>query len=580
MKAELLDYFGNDLMVVNAARVSYGKEKQEFGLTDVKLLKYLIQHKHTSPFRHPQLQFRITCPVYVERQLFKHQVGLTANCLHGDSVIRFINSSGGINDVSIKDLYEQWTNGRPHQNTKKDMGYVRRRISNMKLRVLNEQSGEFTFGSVKNVFKSGTKKIYAIRLESGDMIKCSPDHRIWTQDGWKTINDGLSTGDLVGLNGTRVAGTGSYRIKSELEADRMNGLSVTQMADKHSCSYHTIRKWLKIHDLSFSKNERSFSKNHTPWNKGNSGYTLNISDEGMRVKQEIQEQSALDRYSVMTGSDITVNSRTAFNLFAKRYLLRNNLIYDKDANCSDLEVHHIIPQRVDPDRFFNIDNVILISKNRHLEIHSSWQNELKFASEFYDKDILDSLDFRRKGNVLKVHFSKIVDISYLGEDETYDIEVEGPHHNFVANGIVVHNSISGRYVDFSDSYTMPNQLRLQSKDSKQGSEGVLSEPLNQSLCNKIEDLVDQAASLYGELCKAGVAKEQARIVLPLCLNTQFIWTGSLAAFLHMWDLRIKPDAQEETRILAQQMLDEIENLEGQPFKHTLAAWRAKAEVTV
>jgi len=218
MQAELLNYFGNDLMVVNAARVSYGKEKQEFGLTDAKLLKYLIQHKHTSPFRHPQLQFRITCPIYVERQMFKHQVGLTAN------------------------------------------------------------------------------------------------------------------------------------------------------------------------------------------------------------------------------------------------------------------------------------------------------------------------------------------------------------------------SISGRYVDFSDSYTLPDQLRLQSKDSKQGSDGVLSEPLNQELCDKIEDLVDQSASLYGELCEAGVAKEQARIVLPLCLNTQFIWTGSLAAFLHMWSLRIKPDAQQETMTLAKMMLDLVENLDGQPFKHTLAAWRSAGTI--
>ena len=140
------------------------------------------------------------------------------------------------------------------------------------------------------------------------------------------------------------------------------------------------------------------------------------------------------------------------------------------------------------------------------------------------------------------------------------------------------NSISGRYGDFSDSYTLPNELRLQSKDSKQGSDGSLSEPLNQELCDKIEDLVDQSASLYNELCEAGVAKEQARIVLPLCLNTQFIWTGSLAAFLPMWGLRIKPDAQYETRNLAQQMLELVENLEGQPFKHTLAAWRSAGTI--
>lgn len=67
---ELLSHFGNDLMVVNAARVSYGKHKEAFDDKDVRLINYLIEHKHTAPFRHPQLQFRITCPIYVERQLF------------------------------------------------------------------------------------------------------------------------------------------------------------------------------------------------------------------------------------------------------------------------------------------------------------------------------------------------------------------------------------------------------------------------------------------------------------------------------------------------------------------------------
>ena len=83
MKAKLLETFGNDLMVVNAARVSYGKKKEVFDLNDEKLIKYLVSHKHTSVFRHPQLQFRIVCPIYVERQLFKHQVGMSANSISG-----------------------------------------------------------------------------------------------------------------------------------------------------------------------------------------------------------------------------------------------------------------------------------------------------------------------------------------------------------------------------------------------------------------------------------------------------------------------------------------------------------------
>lgn len=67
---ELIDVFGDDLMVVNAARVSFGKSKKKLDDNDEKLIHYLVKHGHTAPFRHPQLQFRITCPIYVERQLF------------------------------------------------------------------------------------------------------------------------------------------------------------------------------------------------------------------------------------------------------------------------------------------------------------------------------------------------------------------------------------------------------------------------------------------------------------------------------------------------------------------------------
>jgi thymidylate synthase (FAD) len=83
MKVELLNVFGDDLMVSNAARVSYGKTKDKLDEKDAKLIKFLADHKHTSPFRHPQLQFRIQCPIFVERQLFKHQVGFTANSISG-----------------------------------------------------------------------------------------------------------------------------------------------------------------------------------------------------------------------------------------------------------------------------------------------------------------------------------------------------------------------------------------------------------------------------------------------------------------------------------------------------------------
>ena len=79
IKVELIDRMGTDLSVVNAARVSYAKTKEVFDDKDEKLIKYLATHEHWSPFAHASMQFRIKAPIFVARQLVKHQVGLVWN---------------------------------------------------------------------------------------------------------------------------------------------------------------------------------------------------------------------------------------------------------------------------------------------------------------------------------------------------------------------------------------------------------------------------------------------------------------------------------------------------------------------
>ena len=79
MKVELIDKMGSDLIVVNAARVSFGKNKEVFEASDERLISFLARHNHWSPFAHCSVQFRIKAPIFVARQLVKHQVGLSWN---------------------------------------------------------------------------------------------------------------------------------------------------------------------------------------------------------------------------------------------------------------------------------------------------------------------------------------------------------------------------------------------------------------------------------------------------------------------------------------------------------------------
>jgi thymidylate synthase (FAD) len=76
---ELLDTFGSDLTVVNAARVSFHKESTEMTEKDGKLIKFLADHNHVTPFFHPQAQFRIKMPIFVAREWFRHQIGFARN---------------------------------------------------------------------------------------------------------------------------------------------------------------------------------------------------------------------------------------------------------------------------------------------------------------------------------------------------------------------------------------------------------------------------------------------------------------------------------------------------------------------
>lgn len=73
----LVDTLGDDLSVVNAARVSYDKESTEFTDKDGKLINFLLREKHTSPFRHAALTFEVYAPLFVARQWWKYAVGST-----------------------------------------------------------------------------------------------------------------------------------------------------------------------------------------------------------------------------------------------------------------------------------------------------------------------------------------------------------------------------------------------------------------------------------------------------------------------------------------------------------------------
>ena len=121
---------------------------------------------------------------------------------------------------------------------------------------------------------------------------------------------------------------------------------------------------------------------------------------------------------------------------------------------------------------------------------------------------------------------------------------------FVARQLVKHkflrwNEISRRYVDSEPEFYVPDVWRGRSLDKKQGSSGKIT--VSSDIAR---DMAESAKKDYEYLLDLGICPEQARMVLPQSMVTEWYWSGSLDAFADMCALRCKPDTQAETAEVA------------------------------
>ena len=119
---------------------------------------------------------------------------------------------------------------------------------------------------------------------------------------------------------------------------------------------------------------------------------------------------------------------------------------------------------------------------------------------------------------------------------------------------LVWNEISRRYVSSEPEFYLPQEWRLAAEDKKQGS---LDETIKYDDAIQVQEI---ALQHYQSMLEKGIAPEQARMVLPQSTYTEWYWTGSLYAFARVCKLRLQPDAQKETRYIAQLISDRCDQL--------------------
>jgi thymidylate synthase ThyX len=478
--AAYMDHMGSDLTVVNAARASFGTESSwdltpagrqlkladhslisflSLGLrsgewdklaelvatmTDIRdvkeaMLKFRRAAQHWAPFAHPHLQVRVKLPLFLARQFVKH-------CVAGDTQVTFVKwvkgGSNGTRRVAIKDLYAMWVGtANKYQSGAKG----RLNVSGGHVRVYDSEAKRFASSHISDVIYQGTKPVFKVATDSGQVLRATGNHTVMTQRGWVPVSN-------LNLDDRLITEIGVGDLVSEPPAPRWK-----DWADKQA--------------------------------------------------RRVTPREACTQCGV----------------------------------SADLEADHIVS--VSTGGGHDAENMQCLCRTCH---------KAKSAAE-------KAVEAR---NQYAPRYTKITSIEPDGEEDVYDITVEGTH-NFMANGLVVHNCVGGvwseesrRYMSSEPEFWLPDVWKARPEDIKQGASGLAAD---QVACFEVSRNTTMAClKAYNDMLALGVAPEEARTVLPLNTMTTVVWTGSLLFWSRVANQRLDGHAQTAAQQLAKQLAQIIE----------------------
>lgn len=156
-------------------------------------------------------------------------------------------------------------------------------------------------------------------------------------------------------------------------------------------------------------------------------------------------------------------------------------------------------------------------------------------------------------NTVSIRHCLIKSIEYVGYCDSYDLEVDDVSHNYVANGIIVHNS--QRYAEITEFEDI--ELRLAGSSNRQSSTDVVEDTYTFLPNHYVQLHLQETEELYRELLDKGIAKETARFILPETTQTKLIFNGTIREWLTTLNQRLHKTAQKECRIIAELIRDEL-----------------------
>lgn len=347
--------------------------------------------------------------------------------------------------------------------------------------------------SIKSVIYSGKQLVYRLVTRSGRTIRATENHRFFTHNGWQKLSD-ISVGDFVYSNGIP-----AYKDKEYLKQKYLiENIERKALAAQLGISDSTLGKYIRKFGLQKPKSQY-------PNRRGNPVGRPFVPES---ERQKISERMLGTSNHRWKGDDVGSSGGHA----------RAIKMYDATECAECGSVYRLQRHHIDRNPANNEESNIVILCEPH---HKAW-HDIGVRLAFQDE-------------VLSIEPDDIVD--------TYDIEINEDIHNFVADGIVVHNSQeSQRYVDIS----------------KSGTGIVYPNSFNEDRRRELKIATDNMFDQYREWRdNDSIKKEDARCILPNCMSTRIVTSGHFDGIDHYLKLRTAKDAQHEIRCVAVALKESI-----------------------
>lgn len=577
----------------SAIRTAYKSEDKIGPDSHKKIIRHIMSLKHESTLEHVGFTFRITTSRGVTHELVRHRLA----CLAGDTQIKFDLPAGqksGRRGYSIRldALARRWAEGssatanRKKKPTHEDLvtpervysakelaevtgrrretinnlvrqGYLtgsmrydpsvtspnkritqvlgsdwiayankqttitspcREKIARMRLRMCDESTGEILSTTIKDICPSGVKAVYRVTLDNGYTVKMSRDHQVLTSDGWMPLFE------AVRLEGERKLATFTP-VKGRLFA--VNGYTVGSQVN----AYGNRRGMALTPAGRDALRESKQGSSNPQWRGGTT-----------------PERAKIGRWTTVQAPALHKASDYTCQLCGGR--------------GGRLHAHHVDPVYHNVHRAYDPANLLSVHAGCHRELESrnlelglldamgSGVSPQEFWSAHMGDRLLAVPAKKAKTTTRLVRdWAAVVSVDYVGDEETFDIAVDGPYHNFVANGFIVHNSYtqeSTRYVSYG----------------KRPPQAILPWHLlsyNDLEMNRFwEQGMSQEFALYLEaLNRFKWIPQEARGFLPNDCKTEIVTTMNIRTLRNFLVLRTAPSAHPDMQVIAREVLRQL-----------------------